>query len=927
MKRIPVLFFLILCLGGGIVFTWPMAAHFFSAIPYTLKPIEGYERVPLLPGDHLQAYYWYWLLWDNLFGPSPWFTNPYEFNGPHGPMGTVYAFFPYSLCYLLLRPLGPLGAYNGLILLSFLLCGGAMFLLARKWTEDYWAAVLAGLIFAVFPYRVSHIAGGQLTGHIIFFLPGCLYFLEQVMATGRLRFGIAAACCIFLPSVMDPHTSYLMALTLAFYLPFRFFLFELVPIKRERKDTVFAPGILGVLSAGVSWAFFLWMKYGRGDRSLFLDSGFFQTLVLCLLGVILFWLFLTALTYRWTTLSYAEARNRTGKIFFCFLPLLFYGLRAFLKIPHLGLLLSSSSLLFFGITLGRILWPNRDRLPFFDRRGLVTVAAFLAAGYAPAAVFLLHLKKTVIAPSVAGKGRTLGEVLLFSPYPANLFFWQDINREKFIYLGWGLLTLAVLGAARLLRKEPQDPGKTALAGLLAFLGLVLCLGPRLEGFPLYQFLYQHLPFFNYSRVPGRFLFVAMTFLTLLAAQALAALRNGLAARGWIRLGKGIPFLIILMVVSEYHSRLPLGITDLPTSGPVYETIKSALPAGKRVLELPLWPGDSHQSSVYEYTVTRTQKPMINGYAPVVTKQYIEEVFWPLFPLDFGEGNDDRIRKLGELKVGMITFHDRLLVYPEKISPFPARLALKRLEALPFVKKIAEDHSIHLFWVDPSAPSRSGRNPEEITSPVSAIYPANYLQQETGRKETDPNAFGYYLMMDEIELRQGKLVPLPRAQGNVAVAVPEKDQPGYFVISHHRFFPSGNYQARFRIQRGPSATEEEIGRIEIYKDRNILLNRVVLRGERKGSASWEEIPVAFQLRNLSEIGFRIYFNGQAGIRFNTAVISFADQPKGPGTVEAEDLLRQTGDPVKDPLASGGEAVWGKKGFHPPPVSHLRPLPDL
>ena len=98
--------FLILCLVvfllAGVIFTWPLVGNFFSSIPYTLRPIPGFERVPIMPGDHLQTYYWFWLLADNLFGHSALFSNPYEFNGPLGPMSAVYANFPFSLLYIAL---------------------------------------------------------------------------------------------------------------------------------------------------------------------------------------------------------------------------------------------------------------------------------------------------------------------------------------------------------------------------------------------------------------------------------------------------------------------------------------------------------------------------------------------------------------------------------------------------------------------------------------------------------------------------------------------------------------------------------------------------------------------------------------------------------------------------------------------------------
>ena len=265
---------------AGIIFTWPMAPDFFSSIPYTLRPIPGFERVPLMPGDHLQTYYWFWLLSDNLFGHSALFTNPYEFNGPSGPMSTVYANFPYSLLYITLLFLGPVGAYNGLILLSFMLCGLAMFLLARSWTKDFWASLMAGLIFTVAPFRVSHIAGGQLPGYVIFLLPLCLYYIERTLITGRWRYGWAGGLCLVLLSLMDPHTSFLAALTLGIYLPSRILLFQPFPLSQAGETRSFWPGFLGAFIGGLSISFFLWIRFGIKDGHPFLINDLLQPFLL-----------------------------------------------------------------------------------------------------------------------------------------------------------------------------------------------------------------------------------------------------------------------------------------------------------------------------------------------------------------------------------------------------------------------------------------------------------------------------------------------------------------------------------------------------------------------------------------------------------------------------------------------------------------------
>jgi len=920
---------------AGIIFTWPMTLDFFSSIPYTLRPISGFERVPLMPGDQLQSYYWYWLFSDNLFGNSSLLTNPYEFNGPAGPMSTVYANFPFSILYVLLLPLGSIGAYNGLILLSFLLCGLAMFLLARTWTKDLWASLMAGLIFAVFPYRVSHIAGGQLTGYVIFFLPLCLYFIEQTLTTGRKVYGGAAGLCFILMSWMDPHTSFLTTLTVGAYLPSRILLIQPFPLVQGQgwKRISFWTGFFGALTGGLSISFMFWIRFGNKTGLPFWHLDLLQPLILGVISTLLIWLYLSALFSRLTTLSFAEARLQMGKLFFIFLLLWLYALKSRINVPHLGLIVMLLCLGLFSFLLIAQWLKQRDRLLMFDRRRIWTVIIGVGSGFLIASAYLLYVRTTVFLPSVASKGRTIAEIRMFSPKASNFLFWQDINSERFVLLGWGLVILAVFGLIPLFRRNPKKPGHLVLAGVLAFLAAILTLGPTLNAFPLYQFLYQYFPFFKYSRVPGRFLMIGMIFLCLLAGMAVTTIREGLASRGWMRLRKWLPLMIILLVLAEYHTWQPLGISIMSMDNRIYKQIEKSLSDGKRVLELPIWPGDSHQSSAYEYTVTRTRKPMINGYAPVVVRDYVRQIFWPLFPMDYGEFKPNQVEKLKKLKVDLITFHDNSMVYPEKISPFPPRLALKRLMASPSLKFIDHDQDIFLFS---TLPLRGGRNgvgvkPKTnldlindlsskesiITSPVSTIFYTNYLPQETGRYVMDPLASGYYLLMDEKALLQGKMVPRPGAKGNVALASPGQDHPGYLVLGPNRYLPSGKYRARFRIKAGPADPLQEVGRLEIIQDRDKLLKQKVFLGrEVSPFGTWIDVPLEFETSQVGEIRFRIYFSGKVSLHFNLAIIGFADQNTGPGVIEAEELLRQTGTVVPDTLASGKEAVFGKAGFHPP-----------
>jgi len=904
-----------LCLIAGLVFTWPLTPNFFSSIPYTLRPIPGFELVPLIPGDHLQTYYWFWLLSDNLWGASAFFTNPYEFNGPSGPMNAVYANFPFSLLYIGLLPLGAVGAYNGLIIISFLLSGLALYLLTWTWTKDPWASLLAGLIFAVVPYRVSHIAGGQLFGYVIFLLPLCLYFVELTFEKGRWIYGGAAGLCIVLMSLMEPHTSFLTALTLGIYLPSRILLIRSFPLVRDQERESLWPGMLGVFIGGLAFSCFLWIRFGKKFGLPFWHLDMVQPLIVGTMTSLLVWFYLSALFARVTILSFTEARHRVGKGFFLFTPLLLYFLKYRLETPRLGLILPLFCFILFLAYLITQWLKQRERLLMFNRPRIVAVITGVGLGLVIASAYLMHIRTTVLLPSLAGRGRTITEVLLFSPRVSNLLFWQDINYERFVLLGWGLIILAALGLVPLFRGNSNNPGKLALAGVMAFLAVILTVGPTLTYFPLYQILYQYIPFFNYPRVPGRFVMVGFIFLGLLAGMALAGFREWLASKGWLHLKRWLPLLIIFVMVAEYHTYQPLGLSIMTGKNRIYEEIQNRLPQGRLVLELPIWPGDSHQSSAYEYTVTRTHKPMINGYAPVVVRDYIQQVFWPLYPLDQGELKAIQAQELKRNKVDLITFHDNSMVYTEKVSPFPPRLALKRLMASSNLEPLAHDQGIYLFKARYHSDPTMERF--DITSPVSAVFYVNNLSQETGTYQMDPSASGYYLLMDEKGLLQGKLVPRPGVRGNVVFAQPGQDRPGYLIFGQNRFFPAGKYRAKFRIKAGPAESKQTVARLEIIENRTKIVNQKTVSGrDVVPYETWIDIPLEFEIPQAREIGFRVYFSGHVPLWFNLAMIGFADQTTGSGVVEAEELLRQTGTVVSDLLASGKEAVFGKAGFHPP-----------
>ena len=91
--------------------------------------------------------------------------------------------------------------------------------------------------------------------------------------------------------------------------------------------------------------------------------------------------------------------------------------------------------------------------------------------------------------------------------------WRLHGPERFVYLGWLLPVLAVVGLVLLARRRR---GLAILLGLAALLPALLALGTNL---PLYETLRDVFPPLRYPRVPGRFLPLANLALAALAAVA------------------------------------------------------------------------------------------------------------------------------------------------------------------------------------------------------------------------------------------------------------------------------------------------------------------------------------------------------------------------------------------------------------------------
>lgn len=901
----------------GLAHTWPMGARLNQAIPYGYSVVPGYETAPMIPGDHLQFYYWCWLAGDNLLGPSSFPTNPYEFNSDVTPDGlAVYANFPWSLIFVAIQPLGQALAYNAMVLLTYVLVGLFTFLWARKVLGNWLAALPAAILMTLMPFRAAQALSGHIYGFVIFLLPLALWCLECGWRARRGKaelWGLAAGFALLAASVMENHLIYYSCLLLGLYVPLRILQDATSGEEGGQWSRIWA---VVPLLAGFSLGLTVHLSMIRGDGTELMSAQFGQTLVIYTLTTAGGWLVLSQLAAALTNLGRAGAAAALAK---GFAPLIFsplYAVQFFFDVPHLGMVLLGLLVVSGGVLAIPPLWRARRWPTLSDGwwRPLWPLAMCLVLAVA----FLLRMKSALMAGSIVDKGRSITEVLLFSPRPADLFHTQGVHSEKIIYMGVVFTVLALMGVIWLvMRRRPGGPSsaRASIGAGLGLLALLLALGPTVPELPLYGLLYKYLPFFKYPRVPGRLIMVAAPLLGLAAGWALIRLTGLLRVGARARTATGLA-VCALLALSVWPSQHP-GMCPLTPPGRVEAAIIKDMPTGpgadKRLLGLPIWPGDSHQSSIYEMLISRTRAVMVNGYAPYVPLAYLEKVFEPLYPLDFGLVTPEALAAVKRLNVGGIVFYDDDQVYTRKVSPYPPALARRRLESSGLVRSLAQEGSAFFYGLTDAA---RARDTNSLISPVVSLWEANWLGRDTGSLVDDKEASGWGLLFREGGKPLGPLGPrLAWAKGNVAAAKAGKDKPGFLSHGPHKMFPPGDYTARFRLRRGTGGSP---GRIEIATQggKAVLASRDLTPQTLPADGRWHDVALPFSLDGLAQIEMRTWFSGEADLALDVVLVGFTGASPWQGVYPAWRLWRQTGGLVADDKAPGGWAVQAASGWTPP-----------
>jgi hypothetical protein len=107
----------------------------------------------------------------------------------------------------------PVVIYNVLLLASFVLSGVAMFLLVRSLTGRSEAAAIAGILFALYPYRFEHYSHLELL--MTMWMPLALWGLHRTLASGRVRDGLLTGLAFTLQTLSSLYYGCFLAVYMA----------------------------------------------------------------------------------------------------------------------------------------------------------------------------------------------------------------------------------------------------------------------------------------------------------------------------------------------------------------------------------------------------------------------------------------------------------------------------------------------------------------------------------------------------------------------------------------------------------------------------------------------------------------------------------------------------------------------------------------
>lgn len=197
------------------VVSWPLPLHVAEGIPASARNAEAENVRNMIPGDHLQLMYHFWLVDDMLSGKTPLFYNLYEFNeGVDSLRKSPGAYYiPFSIIFALGRMIG--GRAFGWNLAGFISIWMTFlftWLLTRRYCRNERTACLAAILGLILPFQWISLFGGSPTGFTMMWIPALLLGLDAAVRYDSIKGGFLAGTAILFTGLTDSHVFFFTAL-------------------------------------------------------------------------------------------------------------------------------------------------------------------------------------------------------------------------------------------------------------------------------------------------------------------------------------------------------------------------------------------------------------------------------------------------------------------------------------------------------------------------------------------------------------------------------------------------------------------------------------------------------------------------------------------------------------------------------------------
>lgn len=526
-------------------------------------------------------------------------------------------------------------------------------------------------------------------------------------------------------------------------------------------------------------------------------------------------------------------------------------------------------------------WKSR-RTVFWGplRRFRFAVPYLVLAGMVVLLQMYVNEKYLALSKSKVGEGRSAVEVQAFSPEPADLLIRYNDNTSKYVYPGV-IPPLLLLGlAAVVLRKRKALVRDPRFRFGLFYLGsgaffLLVMFGPNLHAVPLYDLLSRALPRFNIIRQFAKVGVFSMMSLSLLSGFMVFLLGQRLRPR-WF-----YPLAVFLLagIMLDFHTVRNLKISIPPSHVEIDDLVRNGV-EGRTVLHLPLWPGDSAWSSKYQYFITRTRARMVNGYFPLVNREYFSDVFSVLEPMNLGVVGQGRYRLLRELGVKYVLLHAD--AFPGKVSPFPYWHSVDLLSRSPYLHLLRKDPVLFLFEVV---------DPAQVKDSESGT--ARGGSGEAGRTPIPPAPVGNLMEGEDMPRHVGAGLPNLRASDGCTIGVDLfNDRKDFLAYGKYNFLPPGKYSVTFRFLNRSAGTEP-VADLSVVRDagKKILWEKTIYPSSDPNPAGFEEVEVPLEFPDVVfDLEPRAMVYPNRNFELDYVYLKPAEVPDSPDTLRITDLYR-------------------------------------